>query len=118
MLKTDASDFTNKHGSFINGKLFHLGIVNYFNGDKYKGNFKDGRPCGQGTMTYTYSLPGSSGVEFENGTYEGMWKAGKREGQGVLTWADGSTFKGIWKNDNRHKGTMRRPNGNTYIGYF
>ena len=69
-------------------------------------------------MTYTYSLPGQAGVEFENGVYEGSWKAGKRDGFGVLTWADGTVFTGIWKNDNRHKGKMRMAHGNTYIGYF
>ena len=46
MMTNESGDFTNKHGSFINGRLYHLGIVNYLNGDKFKGNFKDGRPCG------------------------------------------------------------------------
>ena len=57
-----------------------LGVINFKNGDKYRGSFKDGRPCGYGTMKYNYSLPGSNGSEFEEATYEGLWKAGKREG--------------------------------------
>ena len=74
-----------------------LGVINYKNGDKFRGSFKDGRPCGYGTMKYNYSLPGSNGSEFEEATYEGLWKAGKREGQGTITWVDGSSFTGIWK---------------------
>lgn len=33
-------------GAFLNGKLYYLGEVLFKNGDTYKGNFKDGRPCG------------------------------------------------------------------------
>jgi hypothetical protein len=60
--------------------ILSLGVINFKNGDKYRGSFKDGRPCGYGTMKYNYSLPGSNGSEFEEATYEGLWKAGKREG--------------------------------------
>jgi hypothetical protein len=57
-----------------------LGSIIFKNADKYKGEFKDGRPCGQGLMKYVHSIPGSNGAEFEEATYEGSWKAGKREG--------------------------------------
>jgi hypothetical protein len=69
-------------------------------------------------MKYNYSLPGSNGQEFEEAGYEGYWKAGKREGQGQITWADGSTFNGTWKNDMRLEGEMRFQNGNIYQGTF
>lgn len=29
------------------------------NGDKYRGMFKDGRPCGNGSMKYNYSIASS-----------------------------------------------------------
>lgn len=64
------------------------------------------------------SLPGSNGAEFEEATYEGNFKAGKREGFGVLTWADGSQFRGIWKNDQRIEGEMLMVSGNIYRGKF
>jgi len=86
---------------------FSLGVINYKNGDKFRGSFKDGRPCGYGTMKYMYSLKGSNGSEFEEATYEGMWKAGKRDGSGTITWADGSVFTGLWKDDMRLEGEMR-----------
>ena len=54
-----------------------------------------------------YSLKGSNGSEFEEATYEGMWKAGKRDGSGTITWADGSVFTGLWKDDMRLEGEMR-----------
>ena len=53
-------------GAFLNGRLYWLSVVNYKNGDKYKGCFKDGRACGEGSMSYNYSLPAlSGGVDFE-----------------------------------------------------
>ena len=91
-----------------------LGLINFKNGDKFKGQFKDGRPCGNGQIKYGRSLPGFSGSEYEEATYDGEWKAGKREGQGNLTWADGSYFVGKWKNDKRHEGEMRLQRGGIY----
>lgn len=67
-------------GSFTNGKLYNLGVINFKNGDKFRGSFKDGRPCGYGTMKYNYSLPGQNGSEYEEAQYEGIWKAGQRNG--------------------------------------
>ena len=59
---------------------FSLGSINFKNGDKFRGQFKDGRPCGHGVMKYGRSLPGFTGSEYEEATYDGEWKAGKREG--------------------------------------
>ena len=92
--------------------------VNYKNGDKLRGTFKDGRANGYGVLKYNYSLPGSSGSEFEEAEYKGNFKAGKRDGYGVMTWADGSYFKGFWKNDKRHEGEMVMSNGYSYRGGF
>lgn len=107
-------------GSYISKFVFFghfvcsLGVINYKNGDKFRGQFKDGRPCGFGTMKYNYSLPGNLGNEFEEATYEGSWKAGKREGPGTITWVDGSQFFGEWKNDKRFQGEMHMANGTIY----
>ena len=74
--------------------------MKFKNGDKFQGQFKDGRPCGQGVMKYQYSLPGpQGGVDFEEASYEGSFKAGKREGHGTLQWTDTTYFTGQWKND-------------------
>jgi len=78
----------------------------------------DGRPCGPGTLKYSHSMPGNMGAEYEEATYEGNFKGGKREGHGVMTWADGSTYTGLWKNDKRINGEMKMQNGNIYRGTF
>jgi hypothetical protein len=71
-------------------------------------------------MKYVGSLLGPSGGpgDFEEATYDGDWKAGKRDGQGVMRWADGSCYRGSWRNDMRHEGEMKMANGNVYIGRF
>ena len=84
--------------------------VNYKNGDKFRGTFKDGRANGYGIMKYNYSVPGI-GQEFEEAEYKGYFKAGKRDGFGTMTWSDGAVYKGIWKNDQRLKGEMILSNG-------
>jgi len=104
-------------GNFENGRLYQLSEVNYKNGDKFRGTYKDGRANGFGTMKYNYSVPGA-GSEYEEAEYKGSFKAGRREGYGVMTWADGSVFKGTWKHDKRLKGEMVLSNGDSYRGGF
>ena len=55
------------------------GSRTYPNGDKYSGEFWDGKRHGQGTMTYA-----------DGRTYTGEFKDNKRHGQGTMTWADGA----------------------------
>ena len=81
--------------------------------------FKDGRPNGKGEITYKNSVPiAKVGDQFELAKYIGNFSCGKREGFGSMYWADGSNFKGLWKNDLRHKGRMIMPNGCVYEGEF
>lgn len=35
-------------------------------------------------------------------TYEGMWKDNQRHGKGVFSWADGEKYEGEYQNDQRH----------------
>lgn len=91
-------DETLKPGSFEKGRLKGLTEVNYKNGDKFRGSFKDGRANGYGVLKYNYSLLGN-GSEYEEAEYMGNFKAGRRDGYGKMVWGDGSMFKGIWKND-------------------
>jgi hypothetical protein len=58
-------------------------------GDKYVGEYKDDRRNGQGTYS------------FSNGDkYVGEWKDNNRTGQGIYTYADGKRQEGIWENSN------------------
>ena len=54
-------------------------------GEKYVGEFKDGKIHGQGTYTWT------SGDK-----YVGEFKDDKKHGQGTYTFADGVDWKGLW----------------------
>jgi len=58
-------------GSFLNGRLYWLSEVNYKNGDKFRGMFKDGRANGYGQIKYNYSLPGRNASEREEAEYKG-----------------------------------------------
>jgi len=75
-------------------------------GDKYVGEWKDGKRTGQGTYTWS------------NGNkYIGEWKDGKRTGQGTLTFPDGTKYVGEWKNGKEWNITFYEKNGNI-IGRF
>ena len=39
-------------GNFSNGRLYGETQVNYKNGDKFRGSYKDGRANGHGVMKY------------------------------------------------------------------
>jgi hypothetical protein len=52
--------------------------MTYPDGDKYVGEWKDGKGHGQGTYTW------ASGSK-----YVGEWKDGKRQGQGTYTFGKG-----------------------------
>jgi hypothetical protein len=66
------------------------GTATYPSGNKYVGEYKDGKPYGQGIGT------------FANGDkYVGEVRDGKRHGQGILTFADGRPpEEGMWENSN------------------
>ena len=77
-------------------------------GDKYVGEWKDGKYNGQGTYT------------FANGDkYVGEWKDDKRNGQGTITFADGKKYVGEYKDDMPNgQGTGTFANGEKYLGEF
>ena len=61
--------------------------------EKYKGEWKDGKPHGKGIYVW----------ELWNAKYKGEWKDGKRHGTGVYVWNndnyDKGKYNGDWKND-------------------
>jgi len=61
---------------------------------KYVGNIKDGKPIGQGTLTYS-----------NGGKYVGGWKNGKENGQGTWNLPDGTKEVGEWKDGLMWNGT-------------
>ena len=68
------------------------------NGNKYVGEFLNGKKHGQGTFTF---ISGS--------IYVGEFRNGMKNGQGILTYPDGRVKEGIWKNE-RFKYLRKNPN--------
>ncbi len=71
-------------GNCTNG----LGIYIWSNGDKYEGDFKNGKPDGSGTKHYA-----------DKGRYLGEWKNGKREGMGIQYMPGLKKSAGKWYSD-------------------
>jgi len=107
------------------------GAASYSNGDKYVGEFKDGKANGQGTYTYFYGTKYTG--EFKDGLrngygtytnlsgdkYVGEFKDDLRNGKGTLTPAYGNKHVGEWRDDQRNgQGTETYPNGDKYVGEF
>lgn len=77
-------------------------------GDKYVGEFKNGKRNGQGTRIY----PGGY-------TYVGEFKDGNFSGQGTYTYANGAKYTGEFKYGFPHgKGVEISADGNRQEGYW
>lgn len=104
------SDAVNSHaiknnctvGDCINGQ----GTEIYSSGDKYVGEFKDGKRSGQGMYIYA------------NGTRDiGEFKNGEMNGQGTKIWANGNKYVGEFKDDKPDgEGTFTKANGTVLSG--
>jgi len=104
---TNPNNWTNCKGTFT-------WTSGEFAGDKYIGEWKDGKYHGQGTLM---TLGGDK--------YIGEWKDDKRHGQGTLINADSDArgaldkYVGEWKDDKWHgQGTLTWANANEYVGEF
>ena len=105
---TDTSPDGRKYvGEFKDGKPHGQGTFTYSNGDKYVGEFKDGIRHGQGTLTY---VDGDKYVgEFRRGEFHGLGKykcSSIKEDLGILDCKPGRIIKGIWE-DNRLVNVMK-----------
>ncbi|MBN2611189.1 MAG: hypothetical protein JXB00_06500 [Bacteroidales bacterium] len=89
--------------------------------------------CENGSGTYIYSNGYHFKGDFKNGkregrgmltcpdgsSYEGMWANDEFNGQGTYKWADGAKYSGEWKNGVQDGyGIYFYPNGDKYTGYF
>ena len=97
------------YGNFENGKKSRIGIF-YFkrNGAKYKGEWKDNKMNGYGTYYYP------------NGTiYEGYFKDNKRHGFGILKTLHGDIYKSFWNDGNiEDYGTILYSDRRHYFGFI
>jgi len=82
------------------------GVMEYNNGDVYKGHWKRGYSDGMGEM------------EYNNGdVYIGLWKRGQRSGN-YSTFIRPKVFESIgnWINDIMYEGTINYKDGRVYTG--
>ena len=100
-------------GQWKDGKRNGQGVVNFgtrskFAGDTYVGEFKDGEMFRQGTYT------------FANGNeYVGEFQNNRTHGQGTYTFANGDKYVGRWKSGKQHgQGTLTYVDGEKYTGGF
>ena len=68
-------------GEWRNGKYHGQGTLTYDNGGEYVGEFRNGRYDGQGTITYS---------SWNSNGYSGGFKRGFRYGRGTYTSPDGT----------------------------
>ena len=119
-------------GQCVNGKPDGMGQVVFNNGDRFAGNFKNGRIDGSGTWTSgssgnSYSGSWRDGKREGVGTYNwarsnqqyvGSWADDKRQGQGTLTWGNGNRFEGEFRNNQQYNGTLYSADGTTHTCYM
>ena len=72
-----------KHGQ---GKI-SFGPRSPWAGDEYTGEFRNDKFHGQGVYS-------------KGGKYVGEFQDDKKHGKGTITYADGKSVGGIWRNDN------------------
>ena len=95
-------------GEFRDGKANGDGTYTWPNGQKYVGEFKNGRSDGDGTYTWP------------NGQkYVGEFRDDKSDGYGIYTWPDGQKYFGEFKDDKfSGQGTLALPDGTKHEGEF
>lgn len=80
--------------------------MQYRNGERYEGTWKDDTAHGKGTLTYA-----------GGDRYVGEWCEGKKHGTGELHYVNGDVFRGEWKGDfATGLGVLHYASGDVYNG--
>lgn len=93
-------------GNWVDGRKQGEGKQEWSSGEKYVGSWSDNKPHGKGDYTYANG---------EN--YKGEFVWGKRQGTGIMTYANGDVYEGEWFQDQRQgKGILKAKKGSTFEG--
>eukprot|EP00750_Incisomonas_marina_P018503 INCI2983.1.p1 GENE.INCI2983.1~~INCI2983.1.p1 ORF type:complete len:534 (+),score=115.55 INCI2983.1:139-1740(+) len=103
--------FMRYSGGYQYGLKHGLGLLEYPNGDTYRGQFAFDKRHGAGT--YKYVADGTGNI------YSGEWRNGLRHGAGAFVFgADGSQLVGEWVDGNIVSGKWLLRDGSVYCGDF
>lgn len=100
-------DGSRYRGEVVDGLLQGPGRLDYDNGAWFEGQFKDGRPSGQGEWS-----------GFFGERYTGEFGDGLFEGRGVLTYEDGTRYEGHFHQSRMHGEGWLQQDGSSYRGEF
>lgn len=81
-----SGDTVNLRNCNLNFCSTGTGKFTYKNGDRFIGDFKDGKPNGSGVLYYK-----------DGNRYEGEWKYDTPQGKGVMYYKEGKTLGAIWE---------------------
>ncbi len=131
--KSGQCNYSTKNGDsyqiiFVDGKMKY-GTYKSPNGVIYKGEWRDGKANGEGTLIYPNgdvyighfvdNLPNGKGTyKYKNGDiYIGYWKNNKRDGKGRYEYKSGDVYDGEWVNNKKEGfGIYYYSNGDVYKG--
>ena len=96
------------YGNFTNGKIEGKGVLRFANGNKYLGHWKDQTRDGRGRF------------EFREGhVYQGDFRRDEFDGEGTMRYANGDVYDGTWKSGRQHgQGRYAFSGGDYYVGEF
>ena len=84
------------------------GLLFYKNGERYYGNFENGKKSKLGIFFFKNSA-----------IYEGEWKDNKMDGYGIYKYKNGIIYEGYFQqNEKQGPGILKKPNGDYYEGVF
>ena len=102
----------NSNAQCVKGNCYNgSGTYMFTNGDKYEGQWKEGKMNGRGNYEFANGdrfngdfhenkRDGTGVYVWKNkGSYTGQWKLDKREGSGVFKWENSAQYNGFWKDD-------------------
>jgi len=89
LLSIEFTSGQDQQGPSLNG-------LNFLHNGLYRGELRNGKPHGQGTIVYDFH---NQGGKFN---YTGYWKDGKRDGIGITWYRNEDIHQGFYENDEAH----------------